>query len=62
VPPSVKTLADHSYPLVKDIRFVTRGGDPAAVSGIVEFAFSSQGRAIAEQAGVLVTAEGPAGR
>ena len=62
VRPGVKALADHTYPMAKDIRFVTRESASPALASLVDFAYSREGRAIAEQAGVLVTTESPAGR
>ncbi len=62
VKPTVQALADGAYPLAKDIRFVTTGRAPAAVRDLLAFAYSAQGRAIAAEVGVLVTAEAPAER
>jgi phosphate transport system substrate-binding protein len=56
VKPSPKSLANGSYPLAKRIDFViTAKSSPEALK-FVEFAYSKQGRAIAEKSGVLVTA------
>lgn len=57
VKPSVKTLANRSYPLAKEIHFVTKGRPSAAVEDLLAFVYSAKGRAIAEKAGVLVTSE-----
>jgi phosphate transport system substrate-binding protein len=59
VKPSPKTLANGSYPLAKGISFVTTSRTPPAALKFIGFVHSPQGRAIAEKAGVLVTA-GPA--
>ncbi len=55
---TAEALAQGTYPLAKDIVFVTTARSSPAASAIVNFAFSPQGRAIAEKAGVL--AKGPA--
>jgi phosphate transport system substrate-binding protein len=55
---TAEALARGTYPLAKDIVFVTTARSSPAASAIVDFAFSPQGRAIAEKAGVL--AKGPA--
>ena len=60
--PSVKTLADGTYPLAKDIRFITTRNTPPAALKFIDFILSPQGRAIAGKAGVLVTAGGKKGR
>jgi len=62
VTPRVSALADRSYPLSKDIRFITKGAPPPAVAAFLAFIYSARGRSIAEGAGVLVTAGGPAGK
>lgn len=59
VRPTAAALRDGSYPLGKDIIFVTAADPPPAVTALLEFVFSPQGRAIAEGAGVWVTAAGP---
>jgi phosphate transport system substrate-binding protein len=58
VKPSRKTLADGTYPLAKNINFVTAGKLPLAAAKFFDFIYSQQGRAIAEKAGVLITADG----
>ncbi|MDA8412795.1 MAG: substrate-binding domain-containing protein [Desulfobacteraceae bacterium] len=60
--PSVHTLANGTYPLGKDIRFITTKNTPGAGLKFIDFIFSSQGRAIAEKAGVLVTTGAKAGK
>ncbi len=56
VEPTLQTLASKAYPLAKDIDFiVTPRTSPAALK-FIDFAFSPQGRAIAQKAGVLVVA------
>ena len=54
--PSARSLADHSYPMAKNIDFVTTAKSSPAAMKFLEFVYSKQGRAIAEKAGVLVTA------
>ncbi|MCK9391344.1 MAG: substrate-binding domain-containing protein [Syntrophales bacterium] len=58
VMPSRKTLADGTYPLAKSINFVTTGKLPHAASKFLDFIYSNKGHAIAEKAGVLITADG----
>ncbi len=58
VMPSRKTLADGTYPLAKNINFVTTGKLPHAATKFLAFIYSDKGRAIAEKAGVLITADG----
>lgn len=57
IAPSVKALAAGTYPLGKDIRFVTTKNTPSAALKFLEFVYSPKGWAIAEKAGVLITAE-----
>jgi phosphate transport system substrate-binding protein len=56
--PNRKNLADGKYPLAKDINFVTTGKLPHAAARFLDFIYSDKGRAIAERAGVLITADG----
>lgn len=56
VKPSPKNLALGTYPLTKEISFVTTTKTTPASKKFINFIFSAQGRAIAEKAGVLVTA------
>jgi phosphate transport system substrate-binding protein len=53
--PTPKNLASGAYPLSKEISFVTAPGTPPAALKFISFVYSSQGRAIAEKSGVLVT-------
>lgn len=53
--PSVKGLVDGSYPLAKDIRFVTPRKASTAAVNFLQFVYSRQGRSIATKSGVLVT-------
>lgn len=62
VMPDVNSLADLTYPLAKDIRFVTKGPPSRRVAGFLEFIYSPAGRAIAEKAGVLVASDSAAGK
>jgi len=57
VKPSLKTLANGTYPLSKDISFVTTSKPNPATRKLISFIYSPKGRAIAERAGVLVTTE-----
>ena len=54
--PSLKSLSSGAYPLAKEISFVTTAKTPPATQKFINFIFSTQGRSIAEKAGVLVTA------
>ena len=56
VMPTPAALADGSYPLSKDINFVTRGRLPGAAAKFLDFIYSEKGRAVVERIGVLVTA------
>jgi phosphate transport system substrate-binding protein len=58
VMPSRKTLANGTYPLGKDINFVTTDKLPPAAAKFLDYIYSPKGRAIAEKAGVLITADG----
>jgi phosphate transport system substrate-binding protein len=60
VVPGVGALADRTYPLAKDIRFITKGPPAPSVADFLEFIYSAAGRAIAEKAGVLVALKIPA--
>lgn len=62
IKPSVKTLANGTYPLAKDIRFITTRSTPPAAQKFIDFVYSPQGRAIAEKAGVLVITDGTRGQ
>lgn len=59
VKPGTEALATRSYPLAKEIRFVTKGAPSRAVTDYLEFIYSAQGRAIASRAGVLADAAAP---
>jgi phosphate transport system substrate-binding protein len=59
---TVRALANGSYPLAKDIRFVTTDRTPPAALKFLEFVYSAPGRAIAEKSGVLVSAGIKGGR
>lgn len=62
IKPTLKTLADGTYPLAKNIRFITTKNTPSAAFKLIDFIFSPQGRAIAEKSGVLVAAGVKAGQ
>jgi phosphate transport system substrate-binding protein len=62
VKPTPEMLASETYPLAKDINFITTPRTPPAALKFIEFVYSTQGRAIAEKAGVLVTAGSAPGR
>jgi phosphate transport system substrate-binding protein len=51
--PKPETLADGTYPLAKDIGFVTMGDLPPAAAKFIEFVYSAKGLAIAKKSGVL---------
>jgi phosphate transport system substrate-binding protein len=51
-------VAQGRYTLAKDLIFVTTARAPASALAIVDYAFSAQGRAIAEKVGVLNTGSG----
>lgn len=57
IPPSRQNLANGIYPLSKDISFVTTGKLSDAAANFLEFIYSKRGRALAEKAGVLITAD-----
>ncbi len=57
VEPAPHTLASKAYPLAKDIDFVITSRTSLAALKFMEFAYSPQGRAIAQKAGVLIIAE-----
>lgn len=52
---SVSNLADGSYPLGKEISFVTTAKTPASAMKFLDFVYSAKGRTIARNAGVNVT-------
>ncbi len=62
VRPGTETLANRSYPLAKEIRFVTKGAPSRAVTDYLEFIYSAQGRAIAARAGVVTDGATPEGK
>jgi phosphate transport system substrate-binding protein len=62
VPASIGTLADRTYPLAKEIRFVTKGAPAPGVAAFLAFVTSPRGRALAEESGVLLAAEARPGR
>jgi phosphate transport system substrate-binding protein len=53
---TVPAIANGSYPLAKPIVFVTTDRTSAAGHAFVDLAFATQGRRLAQEAGVLVTA------
>jgi phosphate transport system substrate-binding protein len=62
IKPTPKNLASGAYPLFKEISFVTTPRTTPAALRFISFVYSPQGRAIAEKAGVLVTASVKAGK
>jgi phosphate transport system substrate-binding protein len=52
---SVRTLADGSYPLAKDIRFIITANESPSARKFLDFVYSAKGRAIAGKSGVLVS-------
>lgn len=59
VKPTPQTIANGSYPLAKSISFVHTGTLSPAARKFLDFVYSAQGRAIAENNGMLVTATAP---
>ena len=55
VKPSRENLANGTYPLAKDISFVTTSKFPDAAEKFLSFIYSKKGRSIAEKTGVLIT-------
>lgn len=55
VKPSRENLANKTYPLSKDISFVTTDRRNDAAEKFLEFIYSNKGRSIAEKYGVLIT-------
>jgi phosphate transport system substrate-binding protein len=55
VTPSLKTLADGSYPLFRELYFVTKTESSGPVRKFIDFSGSSSGRSIMEEVGTLVT-------
>ena len=51
VTPSIKTLADGTYPYAKTMYIVTKGTPPEGLRKFTEFVFSARGRAILEKTG-----------
>lgn len=52
---STKNLANGTYPLSKDIKFITTAKTTQDARRFLDFVYSPQGRAIAAKAGVVVT-------
>ena len=59
VMPNRKNLANKTYPLAKDIRFVTTDKLSDAASKFLQFIYSQEGRSMAERNGVLITLDNP---
>jgi phosphate transport system substrate-binding protein len=59
---STRTLAEGSYPISKDIRFVTTGKTSSAAAKLLDFVYSSRGQRIAEKSGVLLNSSSQAGK
>jgi phosphate transport system substrate-binding protein len=57
VRPSPENLKNKTYPLSKDISFVTTDKLTDAAAKFLEFVYSNKGRSIAEKCGVLITAD-----
>ena len=57
VKPSRENLANGTYPLAKDVSFVTTGKLPDAAAKFLEFIYSNKGRVIAEKTGVLIAVD-----
>lgn len=58
---TAKGVAEDTYPLAKDIRFITTRKTTAAALDFLRFVYSAKGRAIAEKEGILVTARSAGG-
>jgi phosphate transport system substrate-binding protein len=58
VEPSIAALTKGSYPLVKELHFVTRTQTSEPTLRFLEFVYSPKGRAIVERVGVLTTTGG----
>jgi phosphate transport system substrate-binding protein len=58
ITPSLTALSNGTYPLAKEIRFITTKNTPPDAIKFLNFICSPQGRAIAEKAGVLVSVTG----
>jgi phosphate transport system substrate-binding protein len=56
--PSLATLANGTYPLAKDIRFITTRRISPEATKLLDFIYSTKGRAISEKSGVLVSKGG----
>lgn len=56
VKPTLRNLENGTYPLFKEISFITTIRTSPAALKFISFVYSPQGRAIAAKAGVLVTA------
>jgi len=59
IKPSRDNLADRTYPLSKDISFVTTNKLPDAAAKFLKFVYSKKGRAIAEKNGILIMEDNP---
>jgi phosphate transport system substrate-binding protein len=57
IKPSIKTLADGTYPLAKNINFILKEKISAETVRFLDFIYSAEGRRIASATGVLVTAK-----
>jgi phosphate transport system substrate-binding protein len=60
VEPSVATVADGSYPLHKDLFFVTLGEPTGRAAELIRFALSPAGRAVIEAHGCVPLGGGEA--
>lgn len=59
VAPTTAALANGTYPLAKDIHVVITGRTTPATMAFIAFIYSKPGRALAQKAGVWVTATAP---
>ena len=62
VSPTPAALANGTYPFAKDLHVVITARTSEAALAFVDFLYSPQGRALAQTAGVWVTAAAPSGR
>lgn len=59
ISPTTAALANGTYPLAKDIHLVISGRTTPAAKAFIDFIYSKSGRALAQKAGVWVTATAP---
>lgn len=62
IKPTLKTISNGTYPLVKEINFSTTAKTSPTALRLIGYIFSPQGRAIAQKSGVLVISGLPQGK